>query len=433
MKALLALAATLALAASALSQSLDVLQQSFMAKYDALNRDRDQKLEKLTSGYSAALTRLLDELKASGNLDAVLPVRDELTAVERNTWPLPDLPNTANPRLRDLRTKYADAHDKATKSHAADLVALVDKMQALLKDKEAELTKKGDLDGALAARKMGQTLDDDPALMEAREQVLLRRASGGSKPAMQIRRFGDNLEVVVHYDRHGKVSMDSPVTNVRERTAPGRELGDTKATTLGEFVGAKGYNTEPYVTFNQSFDQRDIGSLIPWQMAVKPGYAVAGRKGLRVSYSPNAKTPYLHFRNTVPPASAPGTFRVSISYFLPKTNRLVSHFILMQGESGGSPLGGVLFNANDDWVDGVAESHSVTDSTNIVLCFQPFTAVGRPDAAADYVVLEKVRIEQFRFSAYLQKRLSPDSQIVHEQSDPSKQSLAVSNGVVLSP
>ncbi len=151
-----------------------------MSKYDALNQDRDQKLEKLTANYSAALKRLLDDSKKSGDLDAVLPFRDELAATEANTWPLPALPKTTNPKLRDLRTKYADARAKITKDHATELVALVDKMQELLKAKEADLTKQGDLDGALAARKMGQTLEQDDGIQAARSGLMITAAAPGS-------------------------------------------------------------------------------------------------------------------------------------------------------------------------------------------------------------------------------------------------------------
>ena len=172
MKALLAFAATLALAAPALSQSLDALQQSFMAKYDALNQTRDQKLETLTANYSAALKRLLDDTKKSGNLDSVLPIRDELNAVEANTWPLPGLAKTAPRQLVDLRTKFAEARNQLTKEHGTELVSLVNKMQQLLKQKEAELTKNNDVDGALAARKMGETLETDEGVKQARASLV---------------------------------------------------------------------------------------------------------------------------------------------------------------------------------------------------------------------------------------------------------------------
>ena len=162
-----------------------------MQKYDALNQDRDQKLEQLTANYSAALRRLLDDSKKSGDLDAVLPVRDELAAAEANTWPLPELPGAAPRRLADLRAKFVGARGEVTKDHGVELVALVDKMLQLLKDKEAELTRSGDVDGALAARKMGETLETAEGVRQARSLLAETPATAtpGSPASLPLDKF----------------------------------------------------------------------------------------------------------------------------------------------------------------------------------------------------------------------------------------------------
>ena len=169
------LATTLALAAASPAQSLGTLQKGFMDKYDALNRDRDGKLEQLETNYAAALTRLLDDSKRTGNLDAVLPVRDEISAVESHTWPLKELPKTAPRQLVEMRAKFVDARNKTAADHATELVALVDRMQQLLKDQEAELTRKGDIEAALTARKMAETLDQDATIQAARTEAHPKR------------------------------------------------------------------------------------------------------------------------------------------------------------------------------------------------------------------------------------------------------------------
>ena len=67
-----------AMAPLAPAQTLDELQKSIIEKYDALNSERDEKLEKLSDGYLGALARLVEQTKSTGKLDAVLPVRDAI-------------------------------------------------------------------------------------------------------------------------------------------------------------------------------------------------------------------------------------------------------------------------------------------------------------------------------------------------------------------
>jgi hypothetical protein len=166
---LLALAA--APVAPLAAQSLDEVQRSFMSRYDELNTDRDAKLEKLAEGYLAALKRLREELQKTGKLDAVLPVRDEITAVETDADPLPEWPAGIPDRLRPLRAKYQESRTGIVREHARELVALADKMVAYLKEEEAGLTKVGKVEEALVARKMSESLGTDEGLVAARALI----------------------------------------------------------------------------------------------------------------------------------------------------------------------------------------------------------------------------------------------------------------------
>jgi hypothetical protein len=410
---------------------LDDLQANFQTRCDFAEADRDLQLKKLDASYLAALDRQVEKTRATGKLDAVIPLIEEVQAVKAGTDPLPELPEAASLELKQMRGKHAEARAKILKSHAEAIASLADKMEAALKTKETELTKAGKFDDALAAKKMRENLEKDQTIGDARD--LLRFGGGSSlgRPAMQIRRYGDNLEVLVHYDRSGKISMDSPVSNIRERTDPGRDLGDTKATTLGEFVGAKGYKADPYVSLNESFDGSENEKVAAYMMKLNPGFAIADRKGARLSFVAEAKSSYLHLRNTVPPKSVPGAFRIETSYFIPKTNHHVHKFVLIQGEAGGAPLGGVTFDQLDQWTRTTAESESVAESPNVLLSFQPHSAVGLPDALNDFIVLESLRIEQIRFSAFLQKRIDPSGKPIDEITDPTKQALIIRNGILI--
>lgn len=182
---LLLLSAFLHLSVSAFTQlsaaDLGQLQTSFMARYDEANAERDASLKRLDGSYLAALKKLEDQLKGAGDLDRILPVRDEIEAVEANADALPDLPDKRPAQLSGMRNKFTGARDKVLMDHARELVSLVEKMEKVLSEQESRLTREGDVDGALAARKMSDTLEADAGIQNARK--LLGRAGGDASAA----------------------------------------------------------------------------------------------------------------------------------------------------------------------------------------------------------------------------------------------------------
>ena len=62
----------------ALAQSVDQLRQSFDQRCEQAATARDDQLAKLSQSYQAALERLLEKTKTAGNLDAALPIHEEL-------------------------------------------------------------------------------------------------------------------------------------------------------------------------------------------------------------------------------------------------------------------------------------------------------------------------------------------------------------------
>jgi len=151
--------------------ALDDLQASFMARYDEANVQRDDQLKKLEVSYVGALKRHMDKVKRSGKLELVIPVRDEIEAIETGVEPLPELGEGADRELSDYRDKFLDAQDKVARTHAGLLVDLADKMEKALTSEEEKLTKMGDIDGALAAKRMRETLSLDKGIQSARGVV----------------------------------------------------------------------------------------------------------------------------------------------------------------------------------------------------------------------------------------------------------------------
>jgi hypothetical protein len=150
---------------------LDDLQANFQTRCDFAEADRDLQLKKLDASYLAALDRQVEKTRATGKLDAVIPLIEEVQAVKAGTDPLPDLPEGASLELKQMRGKHAEARAKILKSHAEAITSLADKMETALKSKEQELTKAGKFDDALAAKKMREDLEKNEAIANAKAQL----------------------------------------------------------------------------------------------------------------------------------------------------------------------------------------------------------------------------------------------------------------------
>lgn len=104
MRLLLTLTALLALSGShAPAATVDQLSRSFDQRCEQAATARDTQLDKLNASYTAALQRLLEKTKASGKLDAALPVQQEIEAVKEGGAALPDIPAGAPAELGQLQ------------------------------------------------------------------------------------------------------------------------------------------------------------------------------------------------------------------------------------------------------------------------------------------------------------------------------------------
>jgi hypothetical protein len=414
------------LPATTLADTLGRLHKSFMERYDEANSKRDDQLRQLDQSYLAALLRQQDKAKASGKLDAVLPWVGEIQSIKTGANPLPDLAEGAPGELKQMRAKHAESRDRIIKSHAIAITGLADKMEQALKSQESELTKAGKIDEALAAKHMRETLAGDQAIRSAGDLLKLGGPAGTDRPALRIRRFGDNLEVLVLYDRSGKVSMDSPVQNVREETGGKKELGDTKAKVLGEFVGAKGYTVDPYNAYHQVFDGRDLGNFGLTEIVAEFQHEENDQKGVRLSLKPQPVNPHGSFGPILPPNAAKGTYRISTRYLVPKSNRAVSGFIFVHGI--GSPIGGKKFEKNAKWTSEEVVGASSNDTGTLLFYLTMEDGAKAADAGNDSIVLGELKVEHIGFSAYLLSRIDSNGRPAETVTDPAKQPLFISNG-----
>ncbi len=146
---------------AAAEDEVEQLQVAFEKRHGDANGKRDEQLAKLETGYLAALNRHIDKIKASGNLEDVLTVRDEVEAVKEGTDPLPALPATATQDFKQLRKTFEEARAGIEKAHSAALTDLATKMIEVLKAKEVQLTKAGKIDEALDAKKLRESIEEN--------------------------------------------------------------------------------------------------------------------------------------------------------------------------------------------------------------------------------------------------------------------------------
>jgi hypothetical protein len=167
----LSLALGTAITSAQPENQLTRLHENFMERYDEINRQLAEAETSLADGYLKALNRLREKIQTSGIIEKVLPVRDEITAIQNRVSPLPELPAAAPTELKQLRETYQKSLNAARKKHAAALVPLADKMIQLVNTESETLTKAGKLDEALVARHMAKTLEENQTILDARALI----------------------------------------------------------------------------------------------------------------------------------------------------------------------------------------------------------------------------------------------------------------------
>lgn len=412
------------------ARTLAVVTKTYEEKISEISTEKSAAITKLRNGYLKRLSLVKKEIQGSGNLEKVELADTEIQKIQSETWPLNPLTVNTPSNLKKARKLYTEARFKIENKSAISTVKLVDTMLVFLEKRKIEATKSGKLGEAKAARALLKELETDEVISAVRK--IAKQGSLDSKgvPVLRLRRYGDDLEVIVFYDAQGKVSLKSPIENTIEETDGREERGDTPARTLGEFIGAEGFEPAPYVALNQFFTKKDsVAEAAGMHFAQKMGDQVEGQSGLRLTLVEKPSNPFYAIANIFPPASSPGTYRVSCTYFIPAENRNLEGFSLYQG--GAVRIGNHVFDKKDQWISKTVEGTSYNKET--ILRLYPKFRAGQSmvSASGESLVIQHLKVEHTRFSAWIHTRFNEDGESTESNPQSGQQKLFVSNGKIL--
>jgi hypothetical protein len=408
--------------------TLPELEKSYEGKCTEIVTEKVKSITALQESYLAALKKIENKYQRAGRLNEVLLVKKEIQAIENDQWPLLQLPKQISMETSTPRKIYLRKHIEIEQQAAKDLVQTADTMAKALDAQVTSLTKSGDLQNAKLAQQIQAEIEANPIISSARKLVKNVRSDGSSRPALRIRRSGDNMEVLVSYDMRGKVSLDSPISNVEETD---KTIGDTAAQLLGEFVGGKDFDADPIVTFEKVFDDKDLAGINLTEIDSDFGHKVEDFVGVALSIKEKATNPYISLPTPVPSISVGGTTQITFHYFIPRTNKAITGFRLIQGTAGGSAFGGEDFTTSGKWTTQTISSEPLSEETRLLIYLSVDPAKKGEPLSADTVVLGELKIEQIKFTAYITQRLGENGVISEDFKDPASQPKLVSNGELI--
>lgn len=177
---------------------IDTLNESASAEIEKSETDALQKQADLSKKYIAALKGLEEKFKSAGDLDAIIRVRAEADSIAKSG----EVTSHADKSITELREKYLAARKGILTDANAARQKVVETLTKAIREKEAALTKGGQVEQALALRKAGEELllelsagmasdnvefGDDPRAdqdLEAKELVLVE-VPGDSPPLFE--------------------------------------------------------------------------------------------------------------------------------------------------------------------------------------------------------------------------------------------------------
>ena len=388
------------LSGSSVALTLDELQQSYTVKRLKIVDAQATKLTELRRNYSVALGRIQQKYQKAGRLDDALLSKKEIDLVTVKTWPMPPISEDAPGDIVAARKLYIRSHIDFQKKAGHSLVQVAEKMEALLAEKVISLTKVGDLETAKKARGFQKAMESDTVLREARALIQRVGKDGSSPVALRIRRAGDDLEVEVRYDSSGKISLQSPVENVSEITGGKKEKGSTKAKTLGEFIGGKGFTVDPYLAFNSTFDDREQGSFRFSALTFDFVKTEDSETGLRIEVAETPKNIYMSVGDVLPKLSEKGSFRIEIRYFVPKSNKFVNGIKFAELGAGVTP-GGLTTNKTGEWKTFSFEAVPRSENPRLLVYLNSKERVQESRLTGDHVLISHLQVSHQSMSAYL--------------------------------
>jgi hypothetical protein len=403
--------------------TLEELEKSYEQKLSDVRLEKEKSLADLNEGYLAALARIEAKYQKAGRLDELMLTRQEIKDLTDKKWPLNALPEKISLEVAAPRKIYLQKRIEIERQAARKSTDTADKMLALLDKQAVDLTKEGNLQQALLARQIKAEIEANKELGTARELLSNVMSDGTTRNVLRLRRYGDNVEVLVKHDTRGQISFLSPIQNAEESD---KTIGDTTAKNLGEFVGAKGYDPDPLTIYRQGDKENQIGKL--QLIGIEGSEEIQDKQtALRLSFDLKHDNPRGSFDPSGPRASAPGAVRVRGRFQIPKSNKVLSGVIITQG---GAPI--VLADASkpDVWneMDGTGESRAEHEAGTILFYLKGHPNSNIANAAQDYLLLKDLDIEIVRFSAFLVQRFDKNGTELEHHDTPDKQPLFITNG-----
>lgn len=381
------------------ARSVDELKVAYEVKLLALEKAYQADLEKLASGYARALDQVQEKLQKAGRLEDVLQVVEEKKDLKLGKWPLGLLDDSAPADLLRFRKIYERSRIETDRGHAAAVIETADKMDDLLEEQMKSLTREGKITEAKKAKALLEAIQDDAKINTAKELVRRVRLNQNAPIAYRLRRSGDDLEVLVRFDTSGKVSLESPVENVIEITGGKKEKGDTKAKVLGEFVGAKGYEVDSFVSY-----ESDMEKVTPPLQAVnyelEPGVEIEGRKALRILMPLKATNPRVEWPGVLSPEGSSSRIKIDFQYLIPSDNKKLKGFSFHYGLA--APIEKKVMDTTGRWVAESLETESMNEHDMLRLFAQHLNGGGKTfDGGNESIYLDNLKVTYLSFAAHL--------------------------------
>lgn len=385
------------------------------------------KAAELRTKYLKALGQAQEKLQKRGRLDDALKVAGEIKLTNEKAWPLPAIEAPVPADLASLRKVFVKEFLVIRKEEATTVVAASKKLEHLLSKKIVELTKGGNLEGAKQARDYKESLAVEPKLLEYRALLDRVGRDGNAATAYRVRRYGDDIEVLVRYDASGKLSNDSPISNTVEMTGGRKERGETAATTLGGFLGAKGHDPDPQIIYEATFDKANQGELSLLDIEAGQPVEYKGKTGTPFKISDTARNPMINLPvGSLPPLEASCVVRITCEFYVPRENKGVEAISFNQG--GGPALADRSVGKKGAWTTEVIESAAKGEVPNLRLFIGGVPGVQLPQIRGEAVVIHSLKVEIIRPSVFICEQYGKDGGVLKKFPDGKDQEVLALNG-----
>jgi hypothetical protein len=180
----------------------------------------------------------------------------------------------------------------------------------------------------------------------------------------------------------------------------GQQKGrDTKAKVLGEFVGAKGYEVDSFVSY-----ESDMEKVTPPLQAVnyelEPGVEIEGRKALRILMPVKATNPRVEWPGVLSPEGSSSRIKIDFQYLIPSDNKKLKGFSFHYGLA--APIEKKVMDTTGRWVAESLETESMNEHDMLRLFAQHLNGGGKTfDGGNESIYLDNLKVTYLSFAAHL--------------------------------